>query len=161
MAQYFLVNSKHFMENFEKTEMSTLTSCTNHLLKEGYAENFVPKNEGIEAPSSGKVYIPSEVRIENFYRFEGESDPADNAILYALITNDGTKGLLVDAYGGPYVNQKVGAFIKEVEAIAKKKHTDVDPNCKKNEHCEEPTPEERIKDQHNSEDDNKGQNSNL
>jgi hypothetical protein len=57
------------MENFEKTEMSTLTSCTNNLLKEGYSENFVPKNAGIEAPSSGKIYIPSEVRIVSFYRF--------------------------------------------------------------------------------------------
>jgi hypothetical protein len=118
------------MENFEKTEMSTMTSCTNHLLHEGYTENFVPKKEGIEAPSSGKIYIPSEVRIVSFYRFEGESDPADNSILYAIETNDGLKGLLVDAYGGPYVNEKVGMFIKEVEEIAKKAHTDVGPSCK-------------------------------
>ena len=143
------------MENFEKVDMTTLTSCTNHLLKEGYSENFVPKHEGIEAPSTGKVYIPGEMKIVSFYRFEGESDPADNSILYALEANDGTKGLLVDAYGGPYVNQKVGKFIKEVEECAKKPHADVDPNCKKDEHCGEPTPEERIKEQ------NEGQNSNL
>src|SRR5207253_7261754 len=133
------------MENFEKIEMSTLTSCTNHLLKEGYTENFVSRHDGIEAPSTGKTYIPSEVKIINFYRFEGESDPADNSILYAIEASDGTKGLLVDAYGGPYVNQKIGKFIKEVEECAKKAHTDVGPHCK-NDSCEI-TPEERIKDE--------------
>jgi hypothetical protein len=147
-----LQNVTSIMENFEKTEMSTLTSCTNHLLHEGYTENFVPKNEGIEAPSTGKIYIPNEVRIVSFYRFEGESDPADNSILYAIEANDGTKGLLVDAYGGPYVNQKVGKFIKEVEDIAKKAHTDVGPNCK-TEKDDKDDPKKRIEEQN--------QNSNL
>jgi hypothetical protein len=131
------------MENFEKTEMTTLVSCTNRLTQEGFTENFVPKSTGIEAPSSGKLYVPSEVKIVNFYRFEGESDPADNSVVYAIETNDGTKGLLIDAYGGPYVNQKVGQFIKEVEEIGKKAHTDVGPNCK-NESAED-SPEKRIR----------------
>ena len=125
-----------------------MTSCTNHLLHEGYTENFVPKNAGIEAPSTGKIYIPNEVKIVSFYRFEGESDPADNAILYAIEANDGTKGLLVDAYGGPYVNQKVGKFIKEVEDIAKKAHTDVGPHCKTD--CDDLDPKKRIEDNQNS-----------
>jgi hypothetical protein len=141
------------MQNFEKKDMSTMTSCTNHLLQEGYSENFMPKHEGIEAPSNGKVYIPADVKIVSFYRFEGESDPADNSILYAIETNDGLKGLLVDAYGGPYVNQKVGKFIKEVEEIAKRAHTDVGPNCK-TEDCHDP--EKRIKENNEN-----SQNSNL
>ena len=123
--------------------MSTLVSCSNHLLQEGFTENFKPKNAGLEAPSTGKVYIPSDVKIVNFYRFEGESDPADNSILYAIEANDGTKGLLVDAYGGPYVNQKVGKFIKEVEEISKKAHSDVGPHCKTEDDCSDP--EKRIK----------------
>jgi hypothetical protein len=129
-------------KDFEKTEMTTLVSCTNRLTQEGYTENFVPKKEGIEAPSKEKTYIPSECRIVNYYRFEGESDPADSCVLYAIVTDDGTKGLLIDAYGGPYVNQKVGKFIKEVQDIEKKKHTDVGPHCKTD---IEPQPEERIK----------------
>src|SRR3982750_2166957 len=98
------------MDNFEKTEMSTLTSCSNHLLKEGFTENFTPKHNGIEAPSKGKMYVPSEVKIVSFYRFEGESDPADNSILYAIETTSGEKGTLVDAYG-PYSDAAVTRFI--------------------------------------------------
>jgi hypothetical protein len=132
------------MENFEKTEMTTLVSCTNRLTQQGYTENFVPKKTGIEAPSTGKLYVPSEVKIANFYRFEGDSDPADNAVVYAIEAGDGTKGLLIDAYGGPYVNQKVGQFIKEVEEIQKQAHTDVGPNCKTEK--TEDSPEKRITD---------------
>ena len=33
------------------------------------------------------------------YRFEGMSDPDDNAVVYALEAADGTKGVIVDAYG--------------------------------------------------------------
>lgn len=123
------------MDPFEKSEMTTMTSCTNKLLKEGYTENFVAKKTGIEAPSTEKLYTPSEVKIVSFYRFEGESDPADNAVVYAIETNDGVKGQLIDAYGGPYVDQKVGTFIKEVEDIAKKAHTPADPN-KKEDHSD-------------------------
>jgi len=111
------------MENFEKTEMSTMTSCTAMLMKEGFTENFVMTEKGIEAPSNQKTYIPDEVKISSFYRFEGESDPADNAILYAVETNDGVKGMLIDSYGSPYVSQKVATFIKEVEDIGKREHT--------------------------------------
>lgn len=133
------------MENFEKTEMTTLVSCTNRLVKEGFTENFVPHKTGIEAPSSKKLYVPNEVRIVNFYRFEGDSDPADNSVLYAIEASDGTKGLLIDAYGGPYVDQRIGKFIKEVEDIEKKKHTDVGPHCKIEN--DEEDPEKRIEDQ--------------
>src|SRR5688572_19681961 len=106
MAQLFLLPAARnsIMENFEKTEMTTLVSCTNRLVKEGFSENFVAHKTGIEAPTTKRIYVPSEVRILNFYRFEGESDPADNSVVYAIEANDGTKGLLIDAYGGPYVD---------------------------------------------------------
>jgi hypothetical protein len=111
------------METFEKDDMSTMTSCTASLTKEGFTENFVASEKGIEAPSNQKTYIPDEVKIVSFYRFEGESDPADNSILYALETNDGVKGMLIDSYGSPYVSQRVATFIREVEDIEKRKHT--------------------------------------
>lgn len=133
------------MGNFEKTEMTTMASCTNRLVQEGFTENFVAHKAGIEAPSIKKYYVPREVRIVNFYRFEGESDPADNAVLYAIEANDGVKGLLVDAYGGPYVDQRIGQFIKEVEAIHKKAHSDTGPHCKVDE--DDDDPEKRIEEQ--------------
>jgi hypothetical protein len=108
------------MERFKKEEMTTMTGCMNKLTADGYTENFVAKDKGLEAPTTKKIYKPEQVKIDNFYRFEGESDPADNAIVYAIETNDGVKGMLVDSYGGPYANQLVSKFITEVEEISKK-----------------------------------------
>ena len=33
------------------------------------------------------------------YRFEGDSSPDDNSVLYAIESKGGIKGVLVDAYG--------------------------------------------------------------
>lgn len=106
----------------DKEEMTTMSSCTNRLMKEGYAENFTIKNVGLEAPSTNKLYTPVEVKINSFYRFEGESDPADNAIVYAIETVDGTKGLLIDSYGA-YRSDKISKFVMEVEDITKREAT--------------------------------------
>ncbi len=107
------------MDNFKKSDMTTMTGCMNKLQSDGFTENFVAAEKGLQAPSSEKFYIPSEVKILNFYRFEGESDPADNAIVYAVETNDGIKGMLVDSYGAS-ANSFVSKFITEVEDITKK-----------------------------------------
>lgn len=106
-------------ERHEKIEMTTMTSCTNKLQAEGYDENFIMKDVGLEAPSTEKLYTPEEVTIASFYRFEGESDPADNAIVYAIETKDGTKGMLIDSYG-VYRSDKVSKFVKEVDDISKR-----------------------------------------
>lgn len=104
-----------------------MTSCTNTLQSEGYTENFIMKDVGLEAPSRHKLYTPSEIKVDSFYRFEGESDPADNAIVYAIETKDGTRGLLIDSYGA-YRSDKVSKFITEVEDITKRDTHDKDDN---------------------------------
>lgn len=105
-----------------KVEMTTMTSCTNRLQEEGYNENFTATPVGLQAPSTEKLYTPEEVKINSFYRFEGESDPADNAIVYAIEANDGVKGLLIDSYGA-YRSDRVSKFITEVEDITKRETT--------------------------------------
>lgn len=37
--------------------------------------------------------------IVEIYRFEGPSDPADEAVVYAIESNTGLKGILVSGYG--------------------------------------------------------------
>jgi hypothetical protein len=101
--------------------MRTLSSCINSLTRNGYETQFKIVRGGLKSLSTEKVFRPDEVKINNFFRFEGESDPADNSILYAIETNSGEKGTLTDAYG-IYNDANVSAFIKEVEEIHKKPH---------------------------------------
>jgi hypothetical protein len=103
-----------------KEEMKTLSSCVNQLTQKGYDAQFKVDEKGLTSLSTERVYHPNEVKIVSFYRFEGESDPADNSILYAIETCDGEKGTLTDAYG-MYADTFVSGFIEEVEGIDKKR----------------------------------------
>lgn len=99
--------------------MKSLTMCLKRMVNEGYTEDFKITPHGLEACQHHKQYNPEQIEIVNFFRFEGESDPDDNAILYVIETADGTKGTLVDAYG-VYHDEKVSHFMQEVDKIQKK-----------------------------------------
>jgi hypothetical protein len=106
-------------DNFDSTEkMPTLSEKINVALQQGYTENFKIGARGLTDEMGDKYYAASEIHIPNFHRFEGYSDPQDNAILYWIETSDGRKGILVDAYGA-YADVKVTNFIHEVEDIHK------------------------------------------
>jgi len=99
--------------------MNTLTDCINKVVKDGYTDNLKVTRQGLFSPTKDKTYQPEEVHIIDFYRFEGQSDPADNAIMYVIETDDGVKGSLIDAYGA-YADQQINKFMTEVEEINKK-----------------------------------------
>lgn len=101
--------------------MSTLSQRVNKAVLEGYEESFKVESKGLTGSDTfdKKYYPANEIAIDNFYRFEGYSDPSDNAILYLIQTTDGRKGTLIDAYGA-YADEKVSKFVKEVEDIHKK-----------------------------------------
>lgn len=101
------------------TDLKTLQACLAKMIATGFTDDFKATDEGLESLRTGKVYSPQEVKIVNFFRFEGPSNPDDMSILYAIETNDGLKGTLVDAYG-TYASQEVNEFILEVERIQKK-----------------------------------------
>lgn len=80
-------------------EMSTLSEVINALSAEGYNVDF-----NLSSQQLGKVNplqeSPDRFLIDRSYRFEGESDPEDEAIVYAVSTLDGSiKGIFVDGYG--------------------------------------------------------------
>jgi hypothetical protein len=108
-------------DKFDSTEkMPTLSEKINTALQHGFTENFKVTARGLTDEMGEKFYPASEIHIPNFHRFEGYSDPQDNAILYWIETSDGRKGILVDAYGA-YADVKVSKFIREVEDIQKKR----------------------------------------
>jgi hypothetical protein len=100
-------------------DLKTLTEVYKKLEADGYKEEFTVSDNLLKALSTGKQYSPEEVTINNFFRFEGQSDPADNSILYAIETNDKTKGTLVDSYGAGADVDKT-TFMLDVEKIHKK-----------------------------------------
>lgn len=82
------------------------------LRNEGYATEFEVKEDRLKADDSDEGYKPDDVVIKHHYRFEGESNPSDMSILYAVKTSDGTKGMVVNAYGA-YGTESVADFMQQ------------------------------------------------
>ena len=100
--------------------MKSLVSCERKMKEDGFIKDFQITKDGLTTfeEKETKHYKPEQVKIVNFYRFEGVSDPGDNTILYVIETDDGTKGTLVDGYGA-YADSEVSKFIVQVEEIQK------------------------------------------
>ena len=77
----------------------TLSAALTGLNAKGYVEDFNLKENCIECKPRSLELYPEDFIIDSFYRFEGASNPDDNSIVYAISSNDGLKGTLVDAYG--------------------------------------------------------------
>ncbi|MFD0932298.1 phosphoribosylpyrophosphate synthetase [Psychroflexus salinarum] len=87
----------------------TLSETMNALRDKGYVDDLNLLDDQIENRTKGKKYPIDDFEVDNYYRFEGISNPADSSILYAITTSDGHKGMLVDGYGksGGQVSEKM------------------------------------------------------
>lgn len=92
----------------------TVSTATTELYKKGYESNFVFVDGRMQETETRKHYTPQDMTVMEFYRFEGESDPGDNSIVFAVECKDGTKGVIVASYG-PTSTEKLDDFMKEVE----------------------------------------------
>ncbi|HXH19327.1 MAG TPA: hypothetical protein VNJ07_09620 [Chitinophagales bacterium] len=78
----------------------TLTEAINDLKRQGYTANFNLKDTCLECLENGLYLNPDEFVIDETYRFEGETDPGDEVILYAISSrHHNLKGILVNAFG--------------------------------------------------------------
>lgn len=105
--------------NEQASQMNSLAFSINKMVLKGYDDNFRMTDIGLKSLNTNKIYQPEDIHIINFYRFEGQSDPNDNSILYVVESDDGNKGTIVDAYG-PYADRKLSDFMNKVEDIKKK-----------------------------------------
>lgn len=82
-----------------KMKYDTLSQTVNSLKKRGYDENFVLHDNAIECPEVGETFRPEAFEVDEHHRFEGMTNPADSSVVYAISTESGVKGILVDGYG--------------------------------------------------------------
>lgn len=103
----------------DKVEERSLVNVLNRLYKDGYKIDFKVSGEGTLCTMEDEdTFSPDQVRIVDHYRFEGESNPDDMSILYAIETASGRKGTISNSYG-PYADAKVDEFLKKVEDLGK------------------------------------------
>lgn len=80
--------------------MTSLSDILDKLRVEGYTLDFnVVEDYMVFVPGKTKL-DPNQFKIDRYFRFEGQSDPDDQAIVYAISSKDGKqKGVLVNSYG--------------------------------------------------------------
>jgi len=95
---------------------STVTDTLNTLKEEGYVLDFNLKPDCVECKSADIELYPDDFVIDKFYRFEGASNPDDSAIVYAISSEDGLKGTMMDAYG-VYADSLTTDMIQKLKII--------------------------------------------
>ncbi len=80
-----------------KVYYSTVSEAIETLRKKGYVRDFNLAENCIVC-DIGK-YSAAEFEIDEVYRYEGITDPADEAVVYGISSNTGEKGVLVTGYG--------------------------------------------------------------
>ena len=77
----------------------TLSETINGLRKQGYVLDFNIRRDHLICHQTQTILSPDDFEIDKIYRFEGESNPDDESILYAISSPKyGVKGLLVNGY---------------------------------------------------------------
>lgn len=98
------------MEHYE-----SLTEALNGLRERGYIADFVNDHVCLYCGELDIRLNPEEFTIDEFYRFEGDSNVDDNSILYAITASNGMKGTVIDAYG-TYSEQLSFEMAKKLQA---------------------------------------------
>lgn len=94
------------MHNNSKHEINKIEQYKN----KGYTASYHFTNNKLVDVDTKKEYTVKDVTIDEEYRYEGYSNPADLSILYVLTMSDGTKGTILAAYG-PNANTELASFL--------------------------------------------------
>jgi hypothetical protein len=78
----------------------TVTAAVRLLEQEGYATDFSLVGDEVSCAACGERHPAAGAVIERVHRFEGDTDPADEAIVLGLrCPVCGARGVLVSAFG--------------------------------------------------------------
>ncbi|HRG37948.1 MAG TPA: hypothetical protein PK289_05410 [Bacteroidia bacterium] len=76
---------------------STVSQAIETLRKQGFTLDFNLEENCLVCDN--KKFTTTDFEIVDVYRYEGDTDPADEASVYAIESKNGLKGILVTGYG--------------------------------------------------------------
>ncbi|HLP12372.1 MAG TPA: hypothetical protein VK177_10610 [Flavobacteriales bacterium] len=80
-----------------RSHYGTVTEAIHELRKQGFTRDFNLEENCIVCHP--EKFNPDDFEIVDVYRYEGNTDPADEATVYAIESKSGIKGILVSGYG--------------------------------------------------------------
>ena len=92
----------------------TLIEITDDLRREGYTEDYNLQHDCLECSRDRSKLAHDEFQVDKFYRLEGETNPSDEVIVYAISPlHGGPKGILINSFGiyaDPVANELLERF---------------------------------------------------
>jgi hypothetical protein len=79
--------------------METFSQAMGRLEGQGYRVRFDTDGSGLRCGTCGQKTSAEEASIDETVRFEGASDPGDEAVLFAIVGSCDHRGLYGSAYG--------------------------------------------------------------
>lgn len=101
----------------QQNQMQTLSQVMEILRKRGIQREFCMNETGeMRLQHGDKIYLPEDLTIVRIYRFEGESDPDDNAVLYVAEDKERNMGMIIDTYGADNsrLDDKLDEFLRKI-----------------------------------------------
>ncbi|RQP09734.1 MAG: hypothetical protein EAS48_08335 [Chryseobacterium sp.] len=105
--------------------MLTLSQVMEKLRERGiYKETRMHEDDKVYLQDSEKPYQPEDLTILKNFRFEGDSNPDDNAVLYVLSDNENNKSYMIDSYGAAsnYTGPAFDNFLKAIPTHESKEY---------------------------------------
>ncbi|MES2429679.1 MAG: hypothetical protein V4556_02005 [Bacteroidota bacterium] len=90
----------------------TVTEAINELRQKGYNLDFNLEENCIVCDMD--KFKSDEFDIVEVYRYEGDSDPADEATVYGIQSTSGLKGILVTGFGSSLDNSTTNEILKKL-----------------------------------------------
>lgn len=94
----------------------TVTEAVKDLQKQGYTIDFavLAEKECLICHQTATELSPEDFEIDHFYRFEGNSDPGDEMIVYAISSiKNNVKGIVINAFG-MYADEATSSIVEKL-----------------------------------------------
>ncbi|MGG9970293.1 hypothetical protein ACQ33O_00750 [Ferruginibacter sp. SUN002] len=91
----------------------TVTEAIEQLREQGYTLDFNLEENCIVCDTD--KFSADEFDIVEIYRYEGDSDPADEATVYGIQSKSGIKGILVTGFGNSSDNSMTNEILKKLK----------------------------------------------
>ena len=95
---------------------TTLLEAVEGLRMRGFTYDFDYQSACLFCEKISEKFEAKDLKISEYYRFEGMSDPDDNSVIYAIESTQGHKGILIDAYGA-YSDEHKTAFLMDIPVL--------------------------------------------
>jgi hypothetical protein len=95
--------------------METLRAAIARLEGAGYTEALRAHPGGFRELQTGRIHPPESMIVDEVVRFEGESDPEDEAVLFALRSQDGSLRATFVATYGPSADPVSAPLIRRLD----------------------------------------------